>query len=138
MKNIGGIYHALFIAGSEFKARIGAQGEYLFAKGCYVYTGTAQKGLLARIERHSRKEKRLFWHIDYFTSNKNVEFAGAYYLTGASASQECISNLNMILNSNFYIPKFGCSDCVSCPSHLAGFYSLAGAVKHIDAKYIKF
>ncbi|UCG91138.1 MAG: DUF123 domain-containing protein [candidate division WOR-3 bacterium] len=45
--------------------RIGKFGKYYFKQGNYIYVGSAKKNLLKRIERHRRKRKKKFWHIDY-------------------------------------------------------------------------
>jgi len=45
--------------------RIGKLGEFYFPQGSYLYLGSARRNLRQRIERHLRKEKKRFWHVDY-------------------------------------------------------------------------
>ena len=52
-------------AGRNFKTRVGKLGSLYFKKGYYLYVGSAKRGLEARIKRHLRKDKKIFWHIDY-------------------------------------------------------------------------
>lgn len=127
-----GIYHVIYRVSRAFSVRVGAAGAYEFREGYYVYTGTAQRALRARIERHARREKKARWHIDYFSSHSGAEFVAAYFFAGEPASRECRRNLRLVAAASFYIPKFGCSDCgAGCPSHLAGFRSLEEIVAAI-------
>ncbi len=50
--------------------------------GLYVYVGSARGpgGLLARIKRHLRRNKKLFWHIDYLTTRESVRIMAVYSL----------------------------------------------------------
>lgn len=95
--------------------KIGALGEITFCSGCYVYIGSAQKNLRQRIERHLRKEKRLFWHIDYLLDNGAASVVKVFYREGDKA-QECIA-AKQIARENRSVLGFGCSDCF-CKSHL--------------------
>lgn len=92
---------------------IGNLGERFFAKGFYLYVGSAMQSLSRRVQRHFRKAKKKHWHIDFLLpfledlrafpiqSSENLECALARELR--RISQE--------------VPSFGSSDC-SCPSHL--------------------
>jgi len=125
--NDRGIYHAVFQLKKERVIKVGAQGPMLFPAAFYVYTGTAQKSLSARVGRHAAREKKVRWHIDYLTTDPYAKFIAAYYMPYAKAGRECRMNLGIVLNADFYIPKFGTSDCVGCPSHLAAFEKLETA-----------
>lgn len=46
---------------------VGKMGKVPFKKGYYVYVGSGMRSLDKRIERHFRKRKKKFWHIDYIT-----------------------------------------------------------------------
>ena len=48
-------------------------GEVSFKKGDYLYIGSAKSCLETRLQRHLRKEKRIFWHIDYFLKNQKAK-----------------------------------------------------------------
>ena len=127
-----GIYHIVFKVEKEFIAKVGAAGQYLFVKGYYVYTGTAQRALKARLDHHIEKDKKIRWHIDYLSSHPLASFAAAYYYEGEAAYKECRRNRKIIINANFYLAKFGSGDCRMCPSHLAGFNKLSDFKKLLD------
>ena len=97
---------------------VGELGPIHFERGHYIYVGSAMGGLAARMARHTRKRKKLRWHVDYLRqaatdctalpirSSKRIECALAQALTDAGFALG---------------PKrFGSSDC-ACPGHL--FYS---------------
>jgi len=92
---------------------VGKLGEIKFPKGYYAYVGSALNGLNARISRHLRTEKRLFWHIDYLTAYAIVI---EIFYNPTQKKDEC--KLAHLLASEFrVIYNFGASDC-GCQSHL--------------------
>lgn len=95
---------------------IGGLGEILFRQGYYLYVGSAMKNLAKRIQRHQRKRKRHFWHIDYL--REHAEFCTALPVR-ASTRLECDMAKRMMEISDWHVPGFGASDC-SCSSHLFG------------------
>jgi len=95
--------------------KIGSLGKITFPAGMYAYVGSAQNNLEARVKRHLRKEKRLYWHIDYLLTSTNTCITHVYYLTG-DKTYEC-QTAQFIAKHSKPIPNFGCSDC-NCPSHL--------------------
>ena len=48
-------------------------GEVSFKEGDYIYIGSAKGCLETRLQRHLRKEKRIFWHIDYLLENQKAK-----------------------------------------------------------------
>ncbi|OYT40997.1 MAG: hypothetical protein B6U89_00365 [Desulfurococcales archaeon ex4484_58] len=89
-------------------------------RGFYIYVGSARGpgGLRARINRHLRREKKLFWHIDYLLSNPNTEIVLIYYRI-VEEKDDLESRIATILNN--YLPGikgFGCSDKTRDYSHL--------------------
>ena len=92
---------------------IGKMGIVDFEPGYYLYVGSARKNLKARLHRHSRRHKKLFWHIDYL-----LEKARLIQLlpirTPEDLECELASELSQIATP---VPGFGCSDC-ACQSHL--------------------
>jgi sugar fermentation stimulation protein A len=87
-----------------------------FHPGFYLYVGKAKKGLKARLNRHLSKDKRLFWHIDYFLQKAEMEDIWIK----PDFFQECqvAGQIKNLLNdSQWPLKRFGSSDCV-CPSHL--------------------
>ena len=94
---------------------VGALGKLTFEKGLYAYVGSAQANLVQRIKRHLRKEKRLFWHIDYLLNDSTARIPKVLYKQ-ADKTEEC--NLAEVIGKRGEpVDGFGCSDC-SCRSHL--------------------
>lgn len=96
--------------------RVGALGPISFRRGYYLYTGSAKKNMTKRIERHMRKRKNLFWHIDYLRE-------GADYCipipVRSSTSLECLIAKRLGELTDWSIADFGSSDC-HCKGHLFG------------------
>ena len=92
---------------------IGRLGKIFFKKGFYVYVGSAMNGLMQRINRHLRKNKKTYWHIDHLL--RYGEIKHVFYKQN-SKKEECIV-ANILRGRLSSIPYFGCSDC-KCNSHL--------------------
>lgn len=108
-----GVYVLLIELNKDLKIKIGKLGKIEFKKGYYAYVGSALNSLEKRIERHFRKNKRSFWHIDYFLEKAKIK---EFVYAEINKRKECeIAKLNLK-----FIKGFGCSDC-KCKSHL--FYS---------------
>lgn len=87
----------------------------LFKKGYYIYVGSALGGLFARISRHLRINKKIYWHIDRLLDVKGAFTKTIFYLE-TDKKDEC--RIADILKKRYQgIEGFGCSDCV-CQSHL--------------------
>ena len=95
------------------RCTIGRLGEFDFPAGRYVYTGSARRGLEARIARHLRPEKTLRWHIDYLLAAPGVR------VIGVTRSQRGECALNRAVPGSVPVPRFGASDCgAGCVAHL--------------------
>ena len=106
---------------------VGKLGKLFFKKGFYVYVGSGLNSLEARIIRHLRRNKNIFWHIDYLL--KFSVIINVFYKE-KSVKEEC--NIAQILNEKLIpIHGFGCSDC-ECNSHL--FYGSYNEIKIIIKK----
>lgn len=92
---------------------IGKLGNIFFKQGWYVYVGSAFSGLTQRINRHLRREKKIHWHIDYFTQDASIE---KVFIKESKKKEECTDS-HIFSKSFSEIKNFGCSDC-SCSSHL--------------------
>ncbi|MCX8154078.1 MAG: GIY-YIG nuclease family protein [Candidatus Bathyarchaeota archaeon] len=110
-----GIYALIIELDSDVCLNVGALGELKFKKGLYAYVGSAQANLLYRIKRHFRREKRLFWHIDYLLSNNAARIIKVLFKQ-TDKSGEC-ALATFFSERGEPIPGFGCSDC-RCKSHL--------------------
>jgi len=108
-----GSYILLIELSRDMEIQIGKLGRMEFRKGFYAYVGSAMNNLEKRVERHIRKEKRLFWHIDYLLENAEVK---EVIYTESGKREECklAKNLGKYFTS---IRNFGSSDC-KCGSHL--------------------
>ena len=110
-----GIYCLLINVSKNLIVKIGALGSISFAKGGYVYVGSAQNNLEKRVARHLTKKKKLKWHIDYLLSKKSASVKKIVWKK-AGRDEEC-RIASLIAKSAIPIKYFGCSDC-SCISHL--------------------
>ncbi len=114
-----GVYQITIQIKKKTEIKIGKLGQFTFEPGTYIYTGRAKKGLQKRIQRHIRKEKRCFWHIDYLLQSKYAEITDII-ITSDNYESECTQNRN-IQNHDTQIPinGFGSSDCKNhCKAHL--------------------
>jgi Uri superfamily endonuclease len=110
-----GTYVLIIQINKRTRCKIGALGELTFPAGLYAYVGSAQNNIALRVARHLRKEKRLFWHIDYLLNNEAAKIINVYYKPGCKTEECHIANL--LAQNSTPITGFGCSDC-RCTSHL--------------------
>jgi Uri superfamily endonuclease len=110
-----GIYALVICLENDAALNIGALGMISFKKGFYIYVGSAQTNLEQRVRRHLRKEKRLFWHIDYLLDNNAARVEKVFHMEDDKAA-ECVV-ANEISKRGEAVISFGCSDC-NCKSHL--------------------
>jgi Uri superfamily endonuclease len=95
---------------------VGRIGKICFNSGYYAYVGSAMNNIEKRIERHLRKGKKIYWHIDYLLQKGKI--VDIFYKE-STLKKEC--SIASYLSRKFKsIPGFGSSDC-RCKSHL--FYS---------------
>jgi Uri superfamily endonuclease len=110
-----GVYILVVSVSKDINVNVGALGSVNFEKGLYAYVGSAQNNLEKRIERHLRKTKQKFWHIDYLLDNANVEVLKVFHKK-AGRLEECKIAKN-ISEIGVPVKGFGSSDC-KCKSHL--------------------
>ena len=110
-----GVYVLLISVSKDIRVKVGALGSISFEKGLYAYVGSAQNNLEKRIERHLRKAKRKFWHIDYLLDNDAVKVVKVF-CKEAEKSEEC-RVARELSGRSIPVVNFGCSDC-GCVSHL--------------------
>jgi sugar fermentation stimulation protein A len=109
-----GSYMLILNLDADKEITIGKLGNIFLKKGFYIYIGSAMKDLTARIERHKRKRKNLFWHIDYLREHADIVHA---LPIRSSSRLECDIAGSLRKISDGRIKGFGCSDC-ECDSHL--------------------
>ena len=87
------------------------------ASGLYLYAGSAwgPGGIRARVARHLRPQKPLWWHIDRLTEAGEIEAAMA-----VPQARECelIAAVISMPSVEAPVPGFGSSDCKRCRAHL--------------------
>jgi len=119
-----GIYTLIIFLSKETCLNIGKLGEQRFLEGHYTYTGSALgEGALSlkhRISRHTQKEKRNFWHIDFLLANEN---ATVTTVVAAQTNEKLECKLNSYIKTEgrakILVKRFGASDCrKNCGSHL--------------------
>jgi Uri superfamily endonuclease len=103
--------------------RVGKLGQTVFPAGTYVYTGSAMKGLRARLKRHCERKKKIHWHIDYLLTLPEARIR-KIILYPPAPGQECRQNQRIAAKpgATVILKGFGASDCKSgCASHLLYF-----------------
>jgi len=95
---------------------IGSIGPLFFRKGYYLYAGSAKKHLTKRLERHCRKRKTFFWHIDYLR-DAAASCLALPIRTSDDLEHELAGAVGRI--ALWSVPRFGASDC-RCGTHLFG------------------
>ena len=100
----------------DLKIRVGRLGEVFFKYGDYLYIGSARGCLETRLQRHLRKEKRIFWHIDYLLENQKVKILQIWTI---DKKMECQTAEVLYQDPITEIIKkgFASSDC-KCLTHL--------------------
>jgi Uri superfamily endonuclease len=125
-----GCYSLIIHFDRKKTVRVGKLGEAAFPAGTYVYTGSAMKGLRARLRRHCNRKKKLHWHIDYLLTLPSARVR-EIILYPAAPGQECRQNKRIAAKPDAVVilKNFGASDCKSgCPSHLFFFAKVLAAV----------
>ena len=112
---MNGIYVLIIQLSEDTNVNVGKLGPLHFPKGLFAYVGSAQVAMEKRVERHLRKEKQVFWHIDYLLQSPNARILKIFTKT-AGKTEEC-SIAGQIAEKGEAVPDFGCSDC-RCKSHL--------------------
>jgi Uri superfamily endonuclease len=121
-----GSYCLLIHLKQNSQINVGKLGEINFKVGYYVYVGSGLNSLEARIKRHLRDNKRLFWHVDYLLALKDSEIDNVQFVI-SDDKLEC-DLASQISKNGTTITGFGCSDC-ECESHLFYFKDLLDANK---------
>jgi len=117
-----GIYTLIIQLKASVNIKIGAFGRIRLPKGTYLYTGSARgsgmSSIEGRINRHLRKTKRNFWHIDYLLKHELSQILAVVY-SETKRSIECNVNesICMELKASSPAAHFGSSDC-ACQTHL--------------------
>lgn len=109
-----GAYLLLIKLESDKKVMVGSLGQVLFKQGYYIYVGSAMRFLSKRLARHSRRKKKVRWHIDYLVKEATTVTA-VPIISGDNLECGLAKSLQEMADSP--VKGFGSSDC-SCPAHL--------------------
>lgn len=127
-----GTYILLISLKKNQKIKPGKLPEVDYKRGTYLYVGRARNGLRARLNRHMRSQKKLFWHIDYLLQKSEIS---AIWIR-QNYFAEC-HTADMIRNflpvTAQVIHGFGSSDC-RCGGHLFYFPHGAGRLRSLQNK----
>jgi Uri superfamily endonuclease len=98
---------------------VGALGYVTMPPGCYLYAGSARRGLHARLARHLRQEKKRRWHIDYVLSGHALTIQEIWI---GEQIGECQLAGSLLALPRVTIPKLrlGASDC-RCLTHFCRY-----------------
>jgi len=114
------VYTLIIKLTKKVKLKVGGLGSLKFEKGWYAYTGSAlgSGGLIGRIQRHMKKDKRCFWHIDYLLNNEYSSIK-AIICAVSNTRYECKIVRKIASMTAKPIKGFRVSDCKEgCRSHL--------------------
>ena len=95
---------------------VGKLGPVELPAGCCLYFGSALGGLAGRIQRHLRRRKKPWWHIDYLTRLAAPEEVWWNESPGRAECDWAAAGL-LLPGATTPAPGFGASDC-RCTSHL--------------------
>jgi len=110
-----GTYCLIINVKTDSEIKVGSLGRLKFAKGHYVYVGSALNNLEKRIARHLKNRKKEHWHIDYLLASRNAVVEEVLYRQ-SNERQEC-KFAQLLSRSGAAVTNFGSSDC-KCKSHL--------------------
>lgn len=104
----------------ELDREITIKNRWNLKAGLYVYVGSAMSGLIQRISRHMKKDKREHWHIDHllrhgrilsvimFPSEERLEEEISRYLSRVLDGPRGFGSSDLKVRTNLYkIEKLG-------------------------------
>ena len=116
-----GVYRLLIEVVRPVCLQVGALRECAFPAGRYVYCGSAQRNLQARITRHCRKRKNRYWHIDYLLAHPAARVIAVETFPGGKHDECDLVARARRAGGRVLIPGFGAGDCPTkrtCGAHL--------------------
>lgn len=107
---------SIIFVSEDLETIVGRLGRIYFKKGNYIYIGSAKGCLEARLRRHLRRSKKIYWHIDYLSNNKKAQILQIWVI---QKSIECKTAgvFNEEPTCEIVKKGFGSLDC-KCLSHL--------------------
>ncbi len=139
LRNLQGVYVLVLEVKNHLRINTN-RFKWIIKPGFYLYFGSA-KGKTAtnlgnRLLRHLKKEKNIFWHIDYLTTHVDTEIISTYYNTSSEVTEcSALRQFKEEFQNATIISNFGSSDCKSkCGGHLL-FFSSKRVILTDFAKY---
>ena len=113
-----GIYALELRVKRTVNVTVGRLGLICLTPGAYLYIGSAQRNLRARVGRHFAREKRIRWHIDHLTTHDAITVTRAV-VWPLGKEWECGLAEALVAAglAERAVPGFGASDC-RCGGHL--------------------
>jgi len=131
-----GIYILELHSAKPFYLTIKKFSDHKFPPGYYYYIGSAQKNLHQRIVRHFKTAKKVHWHVDHLTTNKNIIITNCYVIFNAEKYLESIiaNEFSEKFEGKIIVDNFGNSDTKNTRTHL--FYRKKKiSYNHFSARY---
>ena len=114
-----GCYQLVLRLEQVISLEVGSLCRLNLSKGYYLYTGRHRKSLWRRIERHLQKDKRVYWHIDYFTTHPAIQMDHIIIFPETDAECKINQEVQHFLNARLLYPGLGSGDCNNkCGAHM--------------------
>ena len=114
-----GVYRLTIRLPRTVPVRVGRLGLCAFPAGRYVYCGSAQRNLPARVARHRRKRKPKRWHIDYLTAHPAARVISVEARPSGKQGECELATEAKAAGGIVLVRGFGASDCRNgCGAHL--------------------
>lgn len=115
-----GVYRLTIRLSRPVRLRVGRLGTFRLPAGRYVYCGSAQMNLPARVARHLRRRKPLRWHIDYLLTRPAARVTAVEAFAGHRAGECALADEARAAGGVEVVRGFGASDCRrgGCGTHL--------------------
>ena len=114
-----GCYQIIFLLNRPILLKVGALCTLHLEEGYFIYTGRHRKALAARINRHLQKHKRIYWHVDYFTSHRAFQVKHLVIYPGVDAECQLNQAFREFLGARVVYPGLGSGDCQKhCAAHM--------------------
>jgi Uri superfamily endonuclease len=111
-----GLYRLWMDLPNDIAITVGRLGEVPFPAGRYCYTGSARRGIRARVGRYFQTGRPKHWHIDWLLPYVTLIHIEVY---PRAEWTECALNAEVMRMPHACVPvrRFGSSDC-RCTAHL--------------------
>ncbi len=129
-----GVYTLVIRLNRACRVKLARHVRLVFKRGLYLYTGSAlglgSTSLERRINRHLKKMKKEFWHIDRILACRSAEVVSVVFAVTTS-KVECRLNTAILHDTRAMVPfpQIGSSDC-RCESHFLKVRCSQRSIEH--------